>query len=380
MGMTTLLTDIGSTAVQNYLEKVLPWAHGHQLKALTVYIMAIIARRTGNQAELARGMGNQEAAVKRLSRLIHNERLDARELAETIMLFVLLQLPKRGRVRLALDWTIEGPHHLLVISVLIKGRAVPLYWRAYHARVLKGRMKAFEVALMKRVLRRLQQHLGIRRVIVTADRAFAAVELSELFDEFGANYVIRSNITTKVKIAGGWCQLKHVPFTTNAHHRNLGRVWYCESAPRKQWVSLSRRKNEDGQWEVWYLLSNFWQRAQQMANEYARRFGCEQGFRDAKRLLGFAEARIAHTQSWARFFALFALALLILIVLATTILVNQPQLAQKLLRRIASRRNGRSELSLVNAMRNLVELDPSLYSGLDPTTRIDLEAAIPNVS
>src|SRR5882724_9183255 len=38
----------------------------------------------------------------------------------------------------------------------------------------------------------------------------------------------------------------------------------------------------------------------------------EEGFRDAKRLLGFAEARIAELLAWARMFALVAAALLLL--------------------------------------------------------------------
>lgn len=375
-----MTTPTDPTAVQTYLAEVLPWAHGHQLKAITAFVTAILARGTGNQAALARGMGNQEAAVKRLSRLIHNERLCPRRLADAIMLYIVHQLPRSGRVRLALDWTIEADQYLLVISLLIKGRAVPLYWRAYPARVLKGRMKSFEVALMKRVLTCIRQQIGTARLIVTADRAFAAEELSAVFDEFAVKYVIRSNVTTKVQVDGEWVQLQQLAFTTNARHRSLGRVGYCESAPRPQWVSLSRIKNEQGQWEVWYLISNFWQRAQEMASEYARRFGCEQGFRDAKRLLGFAEARIAAIPAWARFFALFALALLILVVLATAILKNQPQLATTLLRRIASRRRGRWELSLVNAMLTLLQLDPSLYAWLHPALRIDLEAAIPNVS
>ena len=40
------------------------------------------------------------------------------------------------------------------------------------------------------------------------------------------------------------------------------------------------------------------------------RFGCEEGFRDAKWWLGFTKARIAHLKAWSRMFALFAMTLL----------------------------------------------------------------------
>ena len=75
---------------------------------------------------MARGLGNQEAALKRLSRLLHNPRLAPHRLADAVGAQALGQLPPKGKVRLALDWTIEGPQHLLVVSLVTGGRAVPI--------------------------------------------------------------------------------------------------------------------------------------------------------------------------------------------------------------------------------------------------------------
>jgi hypothetical protein len=127
-----------TTRLAEYIATVLPWAHGHQLKGITTFVEAIIEQQTGNQAELARSLGNQEAGVKRLSRLLHNERLAPHRLANAVLAQALRQVPPKGKVRLALDWTIEGDQHLLVVSLVMGGRAVPIYWRAYHATVLKG--------------------------------------------------------------------------------------------------------------------------------------------------------------------------------------------------------------------------------------------------
>jgi Transposase DDE domain len=366
--------------ITEYIETALPWAHGHQVKGIVDYVEAILERQTGNQAELARGMGNQEAALKRLSRLIHNERLDPRWLAEAILDQAIEQIARRGKVRLAIDWTIEDDQHLLVVSLVTRGRGVPIFWRAYAASVLKGRMKVYEMAILKRVLERVRGKIGRRRLIVTADRGFADVALGEVLDAYGVEYVIRTKSSTKVCVAGQWQQLQQIAFITNSRRRNLGQVSYCQSNPRKQWVSLSRIKNEKGEWEVWYLISNRWHTAAQMAGEYARRFGCEQGFRDVKRLLGFADARIADTQAWSRFFALFAFALLILICLAVAIFRRDPKVASQLLRRITSRRRDRCELSLVNATLKLLEHDPTLFLSLDPHLTLDLEPSFANVS
>ncbi len=183
--------DSWTTRLKDYIAKVLPGTHGHQLKGITTFVQAIIDKQTGNQAELARGLGTQEAAVKRLSRLLHNERLAPHRLADAVLAQALRQLPPTGKVRLAVDWTIAGSPHLLVVSLVTGGRAVPLYWRAYAATVLKGRMRRYETAVIRRAITRVQRAIGQRRVIVTADRGFADVALVEMLTELGVEFIIR---------------------------------------------------------------------------------------------------------------------------------------------------------------------------------------------
>lgn len=347
---------------------MLPWAHGHQIKALAVMVEAILERQTGNQAELVRGLGNQEAGQKQLSRLIHNDRLDPRRLADAVLDQALAQLPRTGRVRMALDWTIEDDQHLLVISLLLRGRAIPIFWRGYQASVLKGRMKMYEAAIIKRCVSRLRNVIGQRRLILTADRGFADVEMCDLLDAQHVEYVLRAKANTKVFVNGAWLELREVGFITNARRRSLGRVRYCKTSPRLLCVGLSRERNEKGTREVWYLLSNRSRTGKQLASEYSRRFGCEEGFRDAKWLLGFAQARVKDTRAWSRFFAMFAIALLILMTLVQVVLLRDNLAAAQLLRRITSRRSSRPELSLITSMLKIIQLDYQLFDFLIPRT------------
>ena len=115
----------------------------------------ILDRQSGVQAELARGLGNQEAASKRLSRLLHNPRLCPSTLASAVLEQALRQLPAQGLVRLALDWTSEGEQQLLVLSLIVGRRGVPIYWRAYAEGKLKGHRSQCERGLVRRVLRRI---------------------------------------------------------------------------------------------------------------------------------------------------------------------------------------------------------------------------------
>lgn len=111
-----------------------------------------------------------------------------------------------------------------------------------------------------------------------------------------------------------------------------------------------------------------------MTREYARRFTCEEGFRDSKRLLGTASARIKCLAAWARMFALMAGALLMLTRMGCALLGRADR--EQLLRRAWSRRRARSELSLVRGIVELLTRDASLWQLLDHHCRLNLEAGL----
>lgn len=56
-------TETLPTRLPEYIKEILPWAHGHQIKAITAFVAAILAKQTGCQAELAHagepGSGHQ---------------------------------------------------------------------------------------------------------------------------------------------------------------------------------------------------------------------------------------------------------------------------------------------------------------------------------
>jgi hypothetical protein len=375
-----MTTDSLPTRLEDYITALLPWAHGHQRKAITTFVRAIIDKQTGCQAELARTQGPQEAAVKRLSRLLHNERLKPNDFAECLCRHALSQLPHTGPVRFTIDWTSEGYQHLLVVSLVVGRRALPIFWRADDQTVLKGRMKRDERAVVKRAFTLIFQDVAPPRVRLTADRGFADEGLFVLLETLGIRFIIRVKGGVKVELNGQWHKLNCVHFIGNSRHRHLGRVAYCASSPRRVWLTMSRARDKKGHWGIWYLVSNRPLRAQQMATEYGYRFCCEEGFRDAKWYLGFAQARITAIRAWARLFALFAIALLVLTSLGMRLLLRGGPQAHQLLRRVASRRRARCELCLIAAVIALVQQDRNLFGALSACTKLNLEATLSNVS
>jgi hypothetical protein len=369
-----------TTRLSDYIAFVLPWAHGHQLKGITDFVAAIIEKQSACQAQLARCFDNQEAAAKRLSRLLHNERLDPRILAESVLLQAIHQMPDHGKIRLAIDWTIEDKQHLLVVSLIMGRRALPIYWRAYDESVLKGRMKRYEMAVIRRAITRVCQVIDKRRIVVTADRGFADVTLFALLGDLGIKFIIRVKSGTNVHFQGRWCRLGQIQFRGHERHRHLGSLLYCERSPQRLWVSKSRARDSKGNWGIWHLVSNHPYDAKAAAEEYGRRFGCEEGFRDAKWWLGFAKARITQLHAWSRMFALFAIALLVLNTLGSELLLVKGQGAISLLRRVVSRRRGRCELGLVSAVISLLQCDSTLYEALDAHVKLRLDETLANVS
>ena len=363
-----------TTRLGEYLSLVLPDAHGHQQKAASDFVLALASVQTCCQATLARFFENFEAAGKRLSRLLHNARLAPDELAHAHALAVVAQLPAAGAVRLSLDWTTEGSRHLLIASLRVGRRAIPLYWRAYHDSELRERMSLYQREFLRVLFDSLLRGVERRRLVLTADRWFADVDLLDLLDELGVAYVIRTKSSYKVRVEGGWRELGSLGWRGNQRRRAWGRVWYCEGDPRHLYLTQARARDPKGRWGVWHLLSNRPLSAVGASREYARRFTCEEGFRDSKRLLGFAAARIKCIEAWARMFLLVAVALLVLTTLGCALLQRADR--EGLLRRVRSRRRGRSELSLVRSVVELLTQSDDLWQLLEHHSRLNLEAGL----
>jgi hypothetical protein len=247
-----MTTGIQPTGVAEFIKEMMPWAHGHQIKAISKFVLAIIDKQTGCQAELARTQGNQEAAAKQLSRLIHNPRLKPKDFARWLCLQVLAnQVPRRGKVRLTIDWTIEDDQHLLVISLVVGRRALPIFWRAYSQAALKGRMKRYELAVIKSAFKLIFLYVKPGRIRLSADRGFPDDDLFALLDDLNIAYIIRVKGSVKVFYGERWGKLKTIRFEGNTRRRSLGRLYYCEKSPRQLWITMSRARNKTGKLETW---------------------------------------------------------------------------------------------------------------------------------
>lgn len=361
------------TRLLEYINIIFDNAHGHQRNAIVDFVFALISVNSCCQACLARFFDNFEAASRRLTRFLHNSRIDVDQASRQTARLIVSQLPLTGIIRISIDWTIEGTQHLLVASLCTGTRAIPLYWRAYNEDALKDRRSEYERDFVRTLICEVLASIARTRLMITADRGFASVELMDLLSELRVGFVIRTKGNIKVYFNQKWRKLKELRLQRNERKRSLGRLRYCERSPRRLYVTQSRKRNRKGKWSIWQLVSNRRMRAEQTTSEYGRRFSCEEGFRDGKRVLGFAEARIGCIKAWARMFLIVAVAMLVLFGIGSY-LIGKRKAFRKQLRRVMSRRRERAELRLIRAVVELMRKDRSWWDVLDHTSKLNLAA------
>jgi hypothetical protein len=86
---------------------------------------------------------------------------------------------------------------------------------------------------------------------------------------------------TKVCIASVWRRLDTLRFGRKTRQHALGRRLYCAGSPQPLWVTMSRKRDAQGQWGLWYVVANRPSAAEQAVAESRHSPGCEAGCREA---------------------------------------------------------------------------------------------------
>ena len=98
--------------------------------------------------------------------------------------------------------------------------------------------------------------------------------------------------------------------------------------------------------------------------------------RDAKRIIGFADARITSLRACERMFTMVASALAVLIHIASALVKKPSSWLGDLLRGERSRHRSCSEVRLVRGVTEVFNLDACLWDVLDPRAKLNLEAGL----
>jgi hypothetical protein len=256
-----------------------------------------------------RGRTSVKHRIKRVDRFLGNPRVEQEVLFEALGR-VFWQ--GRGRVLLALDWTVlPGDFHAVVLSVILEGRSVPVAWN-----VVKGwRLHRSRNALEQGLLLLVESYWPpqVERVVL-ADRGFGYAELARFLEQHGWFYILRVNPKVRLKPrCGEPCLYEQLPVGRRVRSRRQVQYRSRDRAVRLDLVWT----HQADQNEPWYLVTNLVGTITptRVVRWYGYRMRIEEGFRDGKSErwgFGLKETRLRQAQRWSRLLLVLALALTVL--------------------------------------------------------------------
>lgn len=197
MAVPTGLREVLCRVEENF-EQRLPGYHKSRRGGLAILIGLMLEVRSANLMELAaalpREIGAKDHRYQYIERLLSNTHIDCDEIMKAYAGEIFQRLSSDGRtVVLMLDQSkINELNQVLMLSVRVRGRALPVAWRV---RTTKGNI-GFEV--QKELLEAVAGWFpeGVR-IMLAADRFYGTAALIEWCQEAGWDYRIRlrSNLT-----------------------------------------------------------------------------------------------------------------------------------------------------------------------------------------
>ena len=230
----------------------------------------------GQGLALARGLKTKHA-VKQVDRLLSNPGIDVDALLPHWVRHVIGQRPA---ITVAMDWTefaADGQATLMLSLLCRHGRATPLFWLSVETATLKDRRNGYEYQALVRLAEALP--VGIK-VCLVADRGFGDRKLYRLLtEELKFDFVIRFRGNITVTAADG--EARHAADWVGKGGRARilrGATVTADAYPVPTVICVQAKAMK----EPWCLASSTDLPPADLIKLYARRWGIECGFRDAK--------------------------------------------------------------------------------------------------
>jgi hypothetical protein len=219
------------------------------------------------------------------SRRRHLQRfLVLRKLSVPLMWFPLIkyilnsQIPPGSRLVVPLDRTQWEVNNLLMVSVIWKKRAFPLYWQ-FLEKAGSSNLNE-QIAVLRPVLKLLKDY----EIVIIGDREFRSVELAYWLKKKKVYFALRLKQDAVVrKIGKSYQKLSEIGLTPGMKLFWSGinytkQTGFGRFSLAAYWKRKYRGKAPD---EGWYILTNL-NKIEEVIKVYQARFGIEALFKDCK--------------------------------------------------------------------------------------------------
>lgn len=260
------------------LTKLLTPFRRSQQKTCLAVVSAILEAAQANSFAIASELACQSgiglgSAVNRFYRFLRNERFDDWLLTEQLFSF----FSERKRIVLCLDWTSWGEKFsLLVASVAVEKRSIPVAVSAVKKRLLARSQNLWEETFLKLCVDRLKR-AGVKAIWL-CDRGFHRIEWLITLQQLKQSFVVRLKRDLLVEIDNRKVLLKDIQLH-KGEYRDFGFVRLRSDG--KVRVRLIGVWAEEAK-EVWFLATNLNLSVAEIVGLYDRRMSIEEQFRDTK--------------------------------------------------------------------------------------------------
>jgi hypothetical protein len=249
--------------------------HAKRLRTLSLLMLALVTVGKVGVAALGRSLASRAApkhCIKQVDRFLSNTGIAVHEWCKLLLASVV---GERREVRIAIDWTKVGKWPVLVASVVVQRRGIPIYWATCDYRTLARSQNAFEESFLAVLKDMMPEDLSVTLLF---DRGFRRVSLVKALKRLRFHFVVRccDDIYVNGKDYKG--QLADLPLPRGVT-RDLGMVEATVAHPEEvRIVALF----DHGHKEAWYLFTDLDLHASDIVKAYGRRFTIEEVFRDGK--------------------------------------------------------------------------------------------------
>lgn len=250
--------------------------HAKNRQTLAVLMAALLVTGRAGVAALGRGIQSRTAfkhSIKRVDRFLGNDNVVVCDWCKA--LFATVVGPRKS-VKIAIDWTKIGPWPVLVASVVIRRRGIPIYWATCDFRKLQRSQNAFENSFLVVLRDIIPRNVN---AILLFDRGFRRVSLVKHIKSLGFHFVIRSCSDAHIMTAAGDKIALRGLMLSSGIVKDFGHVMATMDKPED--VRLVAVFDRD-QKEPWLLFSDLDLPARDIVALYGRRFTIEEFFRDSK--------------------------------------------------------------------------------------------------
>ena len=256
--------------------------HHKQVTSMALFVLGVLYADRLGVAAIGTGMAKARGTspkhgIKQFDRFLSNKKI---RMADFQKCFATTVVNVRKKILVTMDWTDfdADDQTVLVLSLVTRSRrALPLIWTAVRKNSLKGTRNLHERTAVQMLRQALPEDV---HAIILADRGFGDTALFDhLVDIQGVDFVIRFKANYMVEHNGEIAKAAEL-VPSNGRIRLLEDARLTGDRKGPYTVVLYKAR---GMKDSWCLASSLKvNNGREIIDLYAKRFECEEGFRDFK--------------------------------------------------------------------------------------------------